>query len=328
MKDQLETYTSELKACVDTISEIIDVEKREITNKELLYLGSRLGSIFEGTIDSHFLHELGEAALNFLIKRKYARKLFDGGSQIENLKQILDPVAKRLPTQTWRSRRQNALQQFSTPPAISFLAAYLLNIKPSEQILEPSAGTGNLAVWASELGVKVHTNEIEPRRVSILRLLGFNPTSFDAEFINDLLPAAVCADIVMMNPPFSSNGERTKNNSCKFGFRHVESALERLKKGGKFSIILGEAASLDTKSGNDFWRKMSEFIKIKAIIEINGREYYKNGTSVNVNLIIGKKLLEGKKLDRNEEVSRIICVKAKSVEEAFEQVNKQNLRLE
>ncbi len=219
------------------------------------------------------------------------------------------------------------MQQFSTPPAIGFLLVYLLNLKPSEQILEPSAGTGNLAVWAAGGGFPIHTNEIDSRRRALLREIGFAPTAFDAEFINDFLSVEVNIDCVLMNPPFSSNGERTKNDSSKFGFRHVESALERLKKGGKFGIILGDAVGLDTKTGNDFWGKLADRLEIKSIIKISRREYYKNGTTVDINLIVGEKLLETRKTDCHKTMSRIICVSARTVEEAFEQAQKLNLRL-
>jgi hypothetical protein len=75
----------------------------------------------------------------------------------------------------------------------------------------------------------------------------------------------------MMNPPFSSNGGRTADNSSKFGFRHASSALKRLEKGGKFGVILGETAGLDTKTGNDFWREMARSVSLKAIIKILGK---------------------------------------------------------
>lgn len=130
-----------------------------------------------------------------------------------------------------------------------------------------------------------------------------------------------------MNSPFSSSGGRTANNSSRFGFRHVESALERLKEGGRFGIILGEAAGLDTKTGNDFWRKLSDRIKVRSIIKISGREYYKNGTTVDINLITGEKLQEVQKTDWNEARSRIASVSALTIEEAFEKAQKFNLRL-
>src|SRR5215203_4253081 len=103
-------------------------------------------------------------------------------------------------------------------------------------------------------------------------------------------------------------------------FRHVESALERLKKGGRFGTILGEAGGLDTKSGNDFWRKLSDRMEVKSVIKIDGREYYKNGTTVDIHLITGKKHLELQKTDWHSALNNITSISVKSVEEAFEKV--------
>jgi tRNA1(Val) A37 N6-methylase TrmN6 len=218
-------------------------------------------------------------------------------------------------------------QQFSTPAAVAYLLAYLLNLDGREQVLEPSAGTGNLAVWTSGREIKTHANEIDSRRRFLLEQIGFAPTAFNAEFINDFLAPDCAPDCVLMNPPFSSSGGRTKNNSSKFGFRHVESALERLKKGGKFGVILGEAGGLDTKTGNDFWRKLSDRIEVSAVIKIDGREYFKNGTTVDINLIIGKKFFEPQKTNWNQALNKITCFSARTVEEAFAKVDKFNLRL-
>lgn len=316
-----------IKSCAEEIIHKISVEKKKIENRELLLLCQDLGDIFDGTTDSHLCHEIAEIALNLLIKRQYASELLSGDNQIEQLNQVLVAITKRLPTQTWRSRRQCAFQQFSTPPEIAFLLTYLLNLKPLEQVLEPSAGTGSLAIWASGSRANVITNETDPDRNSMLSLLGFEPTSLDAEFINDFLPPETEIDCVLMNPPFSSNGERTKNNSSKYGFRHVESALETLKKGGKFGIILGEAAGLDTKTGRDFWQRLAYQIEVKTIIKLNGREYYKNGTTVDINLIVGKKLVEVPKLDWNKRMKQILCLRAESVEAAFNHAQRLNLRL-
>lgn len=320
--------TSLINSCVENIIQIIEVGKRKIENRELLKLCENLGSCLEGNIDAHVFHEIAEVALNTLIKRKYARELLSKQNQIEAIKEILEPITERFPTQTWRSNRQSSFQQFSTPPKIAYLLTYFLNLKAGEQVLEPSAGTGSLAVWASGFGNEVHTNELDPSRNNFLTMLGFKPKSFNAEFINDYLPEDVLADCVLMNPPFSASGGRTKNNSSKFGFRHVCSALERLEPGGKFGIILGEAAELRTKTGNEFWQKMSGKISVKAIIKIAGREYYKNGTSVDVNVIVGTKRFEEQNIDWRAERNLVVSVAAKSVEEAFNLAEKLNLRLE
>ena len=315
------------QTCFETIIDRIDNEKKSFTNRELLEICRESVDIFSGEANPHFCHEIAEAALNLLIRRKYALNFLAADNPAEVTIDLLKPIISRLPTQTWRSREMAVRQQFSTPAAVAYLLAYLLNLDGREQVLEPSAGTGNLAVWTSGREIKTHANEIDSRRRFLLEQIGFAPTAFNAEFINDFLAPDITPDCVLMNPPFSSSGGRTKNNSSKFGFRHVESALERLKKGGKFGVILGETGGLDTKTGNDFWRKLCGSIEVGAVIKIDGREYARNGTTVDVNLIIGKKFFEPQKTNWNQALNKITCFSARTVEEAFAKVDKFNLRL-
>lgn len=316
-----------MQAEIDAIIEKIDNRKEKLSNRKLLEICKNVNFLKNGR-NPHFCHEIAETALNFIVKTKYVKELFNTESPSNAYKQILEPLQNRLPTQTWRSIEQNKWQQFSTPPSIAYLLAFLLNLKPNEQILEPSAGTGSLAIWASGFGLKTYTNEIDARRRELLEFLDFKPTSFNAEFINDFLPGEIEPDCILMNPPFSSNGGRTANNSSKFGFRHVSSALERLKDGGKFGIILGNSAGLDTRTGKQFWEKLLDRISIKAIIKIAGREYSKNGTSVDVNLIIGTKYKTKQKNGCKRSNNAITSISVKSVEEAFALTQELNLRLD
>lgn len=301
----------------------IDGSKRVLENKELLQICGGIENIMGGDCNPHFCHEIAETALNQLILTKYVKNLTE--NPIEFLREKLKPHVSRLPTQTWRSREQISFQQFSTPPAIGFLIAHTLSIQPNEIVLEPSAGTGSLAVWAKALGAKVLTNEIDERRRALLEQLGFEPTAFNAEFIHDFLPPEKNVDVLLMNPPFSANGGRTKNSS-KYGFRHVESALERLAKGGRLGIILGEAGGLDTKTGREFWQKTLDRFEIKANLKISGREYYKNGTTVDINLIFGEKLIEPRQVEKSKAFNQIPYFTAQTVEEAFDIITTQNLR--
>lgn len=315
-----------LREVINEIIEKIDKRKENINNRELLKICENF-DIFSNETNPHLCHEIAETALNLLINVKYAQGLLAEKNPMLMVRDFLKPLTLRLPTQTWRSQEQIKFQQFSTPPTIAYLLAYLLSLNGREDVLEPSAGTGNLAVWTSDNGIKTHTNEIDSRRRFLLEQIGFAPTSFNAEFINDFLPHEYAPDCVVMNPPFSSSGGRTKNNSSKFGFRHVESALERLKKGGKFGIILGEAGGLDSKTGNDFWRKHSDRIEVRSVIKINGLEYARYGTTVDINVIIGKKLLVPKRTDWNQKLNKIICFSANTVEEAFAKAETFNLSL-
>jgi type I restriction-modification system DNA methylase subunit len=305
-------------AAVQKIAAIIDTEKRQITNRELLALCGAVG-IESLSTDPHLCHEIAETALNHLVCTKYGKMLLDSANPIAACSDILRPLQKCLPTQTWRSSTQITYQQFSTPAPIAYLASYLLNLNSGDIILEPSCGTGSLAVWAEASGARVVTNEIDARRRELARLLGFNSTGHNAEFIDDLLPEGIAPNVILANPPFSSSGGRVERNQSKFGFRHVESALRRLAEGGTFAIILGESGSPQTASGSRFWQSLSPRIQITAAIELPGKEYYRNGTTVGVTLILGCKLA---KENDNEPapVENSLVISASSVEDAFESV--------
>ena len=311
------------KDLIEQVAGIVDSE-RKISNKELIEICKGCGG-FDFNVDAHIYHEIAETALNLLIQSKYGRDLLAATNPIEGVSTVLRPLQKRLPTQTWRSETQIVYQQFSTPVTIAYLAAYLLNIRQGEAVLEPSCGTGCLAVWAFAAGAKVIANEIDPRRRGSALALGFQPYSFDAEFIDDLLPEDLLPDIVLANPPFSSTGGRVKNNSLDFGFRHIESALRRLKKGGRFAVILGERGSPRSHNGNRFWEDLSPEIQVKASIELPGREFYGNGTSVKTTLILGTKslMIHSPSMSDLEAVPHIA---ARSIEDAFEQSISLDLR--
>ncbi len=308
---------------IEQVAGIVDSDLK-ISNKELIEICKRCGG-FDDKVDAHIYHEIAETSLNLLILKKYGHDLLASTNPIEGVSTVLRPLQKQLPTQTWRSEAQIAYQQFSTPVTIAYLAAYLLNIRQGEAVFEPSCGTGCLAVWAFAAGATVVTNDIDPRRRGSALALGFQPYSFDAEFIDDLLPEDLLSDIVLANPPFSSTGGRVKNNSRDFGFRHIESALRRLKKGGRFAVILGESGSPRSHSGNRFWEYLSPEIHVNASIELPGREFYANGTSVKTTLILGIKLLA---IDTplSSELEAAPHIVARSVEDAFEQAISLNLR--
>ncbi|HKP33451.1 MAG TPA: hypothetical protein VJT70_01560, partial [Sphingomicrobium sp.] len=61
----------------------------------------------------------------------------------------LSALAALLPVQSYRSECQVALQQFSTPLALAFLAARAGRPARDDLLLEPSAGNGLLACWAA-----------------------------------------------------------------------------------------------------------------------------------------------------------------------------------
>ncbi|MGE3385022.1 MAG: hypothetical protein AB7L70_19000 [Pyrinomonadaceae bacterium] len=260
-----------------------------LNNRELLTI-CRDHGVDGLTTDSHLCHEIAETALNDLITTKYGKPLLASGNPAAACTEILRPLQQRLSTQSWRSSNQLTFQQFSTPACIAYLAAYLLDLSGGDIVLEPSCGTGSLGVWGRAAGATVVTNEIDRRRRQLAGLIGFDPTGHDAEFIDDFLPESIVPNVVLMNPPFSSSGGRVERSRNKFGFRHVESALRRLARGGRFAVILGEGGSPGSLSGKRFWDSLQPDIRITRSISLFGREFYRNGTTVGITLILGRKL--------------------------------------
>jgi 16S rRNA G1207 methylase RsmC len=60
-----------------------------------------------------------------------------------------------------------------------------------------------------------------------------------------LLPADIKPSVVIMNPPFSSTGGRTKANRTEYGNEHITQALARLQDGGRLVAIVGESLNFN-----------------------------------------------------------------------------------
>lgn len=131
-------------------------------------------------------------------------------ARIEEADRFFCSLEARISTQTNRSEEQIEWQQFATPPRLAWLAARACALVADEVVLEPSAGTGMLAVWASKAGTRLALNEISPLRRDYLSALfpAARTTGYDAELIDELLDPAISPSVVLMNPPYSHGIER------------------------------------------------------------------------------------------------------------------------
>src|SRR6185369_9438815 len=237
------------------------------------------GTRAEGKYTARDAYDALETAVNNYLLEKHARELMQMDAR-DALASVLRPLLRRLPRQSDRTLEQTELQQFSTPPTLAYVAARLLAPKPSDIVLEPSAGTGSLAIWPRAVGARVVCNETSSRRNSLLRcVFNFDALPLDAEIIDDLLPIEIRPTAVLMNPPFSSTGGRvTKTNSI-YGARHVASALRRLKDGGRLVGIVSEAMSFHHSSFSEWWQRIACLCNIRANLTLHGKEYAKYGAA-------------------------------------------------
>src|SRR5207302_4866762 len=119
------------------------------------------GTRAQGKYTPRDAYDAVEIAVNNYLFEKHARDLMQMNLS-EALTSVLRPLMKRLPRQCDRTLEQSELQQFSTPPTLAYLAARLLNPRPSDIALEPSAGTGGLVLRPRSIGARATGNEIHP----------------------------------------------------------------------------------------------------------------------------------------------------------------------
>lgn len=304
---------------------IVELEERiedgePFDNPKLTKTADRLfgGTRAQGKYTSRDAYDAVEIAVNNFLLEKHAAELMQMDVS-EALASVLRPMMRRLPRQTDRTLEQNELQQFSTPPTLAFVAARLLNPKPSDIVLEPSAGTGSLAIWPRAVGAKVICNETSLRRNSLLRcVLNFDALPLDAEFIDDLLPAEIQPNAVLMNPPFSSTSGRVTRTNPIYGARHVASALRRLKEGGRLVAIVSEVMSFHHSTFSEWWQRIACLCNIRANLTLDGNEYAKYGTAPDVQILVIDKTGATPGANWQEQLKQISWGSAATLEEAWE----------
>lgn len=238
------------------------------------------GTVAEGKYGIRDAYDALEAAFNMYLEN-HGRS-----PDAKNTIKLYNEEMKLLPTQTVRTEAQVELQQFSTPPSEAFLVAKLAGIREGMLALEPSAGDGSIAVQARIEGAKVLVNEIDKGRQENLKVLGFEPTGVDAEYLNSTLPEEIQPDVVVMNPPFSATGGRIKGHNTSFGAEHVHQALLRLKPGGRLVAIVGNGMAFGKPKMSLWWYKIFKGYNVRANIGISGTEYTKYGTGFDNNIIV------------------------------------------
>jgi hypothetical protein len=190
-----------------------------------------------------------------LFLQKFGAAMATQATAPADLLAMLARLAARLPSQTRRSEESQHLQQFSTPITLGAVAARAARIGPGDLVLEPSAGTGLLAVFAHMAGAALALNETAETRAGLLmRLFRESPvTRHNAERIHDHLPPELLPTVVLMNPPFSASPAVT-GRYCAARAKHIGTALARLADGSRLVAITGNGFAPD----NPTWRETFE----------------------------------------------------------------------
>ena len=244
------------------------------------------GSDAEGVWVWKDAYEACEAA-QVLFLRKFGAAMRARAGSAAAMLDMLARLIAQLPSQTRRSEESEHLQQFSTPVTLGFVAAQAAVLTSADVVLEPSAGTGLLVIFAELAGARLVLNEIADTRAGLLgRLFRDTPlTRHNAEQIHDRLDAAIRPSVVLMNPPFSAS-PHVEKRFAEAAFRHVSSALARLAEGGRLVAITGHNVGPEGPGWRESFVRLQEKGRVVFSAAISGQAYARHGTTMDTRLTV------------------------------------------
>ena len=256
------------------------------------------GSDAEGAWAWKDAYEAAEAAVVLFVKR-YGRAMRREAGSPARMLAMLEAVAALEPSHTRRSEEQVAMQQFSTPLPLAYAALQAAAVRPGDVVLEPSAGTGMLAVLAEcALGSRaegaLHLNELGTTRAGLLEALfpGASVTRSNAEAIADHLPL-VRPTVVLMNPPFSvSPGVVRRRHDA--DLNHLRSACAMLPPGGRLAAVTSAHCVPGDRAWTRAFERMDPPARVAFSVAIDGRAYARRGTSFHSRLTVLDRDPEGR----------------------------------
>ena len=235
-------------------------------------------------------YEAVEAA-QVLFLRQFGPFILCAAKSPASLLALLEKIGSLLPTEKRRSESSQALQQFSTPIELAYVAARAAGIRPGDFVLEPSAGTGMLAVHAEIAGATLALNEWAEERHGLLRALfpKVSVARHDGAQIHDRLDVRIRPSVILMNPPFSASPliEGRHPNAT---FEHIRSALARLEPNGRLVAITGESFSPYGRSWRSAFEKLQATGTLVATIPMRRGFFRRHGTDVESRLTVFDKV--------------------------------------
>ncbi|MBK5956714.1 methylase [Rhodoplanes serenus] len=244
------------------------------------------GSDTSGAWDWKSAYDACEAA-TVLFLRKYGKALLRKAGSPALALPMLDKIVGLLPTHTRRSIESETLQQFSTPMPLGLAVATAAAVTPADRVLEPSAGTGLLAILAEIADGTLVLNELAETRAGLLSLLfpDIAVSRHDAAQIHDHLDATIVPSVVIMNPPFSVMAN-VQGRMTDAAYRHIASALARLADGGRLVAITGAKFAPDAPAWRDAYVRLQERGRVVFSAAIDGRVYARHGTTFPTRLTV------------------------------------------
>jgi predicted RNA methylase len=244
------------------------------------------GSDAAGIWNWKLAYDACEAAA-VLFVRRFGPAMHARAGSPAALLEMFEKLSLLLPSQTRRSEESQAFQQFSTPIPLGFVIAVAARMTAADTVLEPSAGTGLLAIFAELAGARLILNELAEIRAGLVSELfsSVSVSRYDAAQIDNHLDPELRPTVVLMNPPFSAIAY-VETRVANAALRHLSSALMRLAEGGRLVAITGANLSPHDPAWRAGFVRLQERGRVLFSSAIDGAVYARHGTNVDTRLTI------------------------------------------
>lgn len=201
------------------------------------------------------------------------------------IKDVLKKMLTKLPDRTEENKKielenksKTLIRQipgfFPTPKKVATELVELAEIESTDKVLEPSAGSGNIAEVIREFGIEPDVIEWNVTLTNLLKLKGFNVIG------DDFLECNQKFDKIIMNPPFEKMQD----------VDHVKHAYKCLKNGGRLvSVMSLSPFNNDTKKAKEFrgW-----FVDVGGeVIDLPSGSFKESLTGVSSRIVIIDKVI-------------------------------------
>lgn len=161
---------------------------------------------------------------------------------------------------------------FETPPEIIARMIQIAGVKPSDHVLEPSAGRGAIAIKVSPLCGRLHLVEIQSKLAQELSKMGGVDSVWCDDFLK-MMPQRRF-HVVLMNPPFAGQAD----------IHHVTHATKMLKPGGRLVSVMSNGVAFRNNKLTTVFRELVDDMN-GTIEELPAGSFKVSGTGVNTVLV-------------------------------------------
>lgn len=209
---------------------------------------------------------------------------------------------------TSASKAAEGKDYFATPEPLGLKMVEWADIRPGEDVLEPSAGHGAIARWFPVLSNKT-INEPSTELVTRTRLVVDGGARFLQGMFEDI-NIVNKYDAIVMNPPFGLGGSTA--------IPHVKKAYQHLREGGRIVALLPRGPAADAKLEKFLYGDDApKDLYMVADINLPSSTFERAGTGVMTHIVILDKISDPAKAPH--QVSRDY-VSAEDIEEFFERI--------